>query len=227
VAAKPGEPGADPAGAAAPAQAGSGSEPVVAPAAAGCADANAAVEALRDWFEGAVRAHYERLVGLAVGVLRDRGAAEDAVQEALLKGWVQLARLRDPRSVLPWLARIVRNVALNRLRRRRRERSLDEPDGAPAADARPEWEAEEHAAARSVALGQAVARLRPNQAAAIGLVYLEGVSREEAARRLSVRLGTLYVWLTRGLDKLADDAALRALRPGAAEAVRQSGGAPS
>jgi len=46
---------------------------------------------------------------LAVVLLRDRGEAEDAVQEACVKAWRNLAQLRDGGALRPWFLSIVAN----------------------------------------------------------------------------------------------------------------------
>ncbi|TMD63600.1 MAG: RNA polymerase sigma factor [Chloroflexi bacterium] len=46
---------------------------------------------------------------LAVTMLNDRAAAEDAVQEAAIKAWRKLPRLRDRSAVEPWFLSIVAN----------------------------------------------------------------------------------------------------------------------
>ena len=50
---------------------------------------------------------------VALRVLRDRGMAEDAAQEAYLKAYRRLRDLDDPAAFAGWLRRIVITVALN------------------------------------------------------------------------------------------------------------------
>jgi RNA polymerase sigma factor (sigma-70 family) len=56
---------------------------------------------------------------LATRILGNRGDAEDAVNEAVLRAWGSFDRLRDRGSFRPWLMRIVVNVCRNDLRHRR------------------------------------------------------------------------------------------------------------
>ena len=53
-------------------------------------------------------------------VLRDPALAEDAAQEALVRAWRQLPKLRDPASFSGWLYRILVRAAADELGRRRR-----------------------------------------------------------------------------------------------------------
>src|SRR6266542_4739608 len=58
-----------------------------------------------------------RLAGL---LLSSRSDAEDATQEALLRAWRGIARLRDPEHFQAWFDRILVNVCRDRLRQRAR-----------------------------------------------------------------------------------------------------------
>ena len=49
----------------------------------------------RDAFDALAIALYDRLYALGHRILRDSYAAEDAVQEALIRGWRDLRSLRD------------------------------------------------------------------------------------------------------------------------------------
>jgi RNA polymerase sigma factor (sigma-70 family) len=66
-----------------------------------------------------VRATQSMAYAVARGVLRERAAAEDAVQDAYLKAFRQLETLQDPEAFSAWLRRIVITVALNQRRRNR------------------------------------------------------------------------------------------------------------
>ena len=89
-------------------------------------------------FGGIYREYRTRLYQYALSLVRDRDAAEDAVQDAFL-GWArQLAAGRAPRQIAPYLYASVRNRCLDRLRRRP-EVALDDAGveilAAPAGDA--------------------------------------------------------------------------------------------
>ena len=69
-----------------------------------------------------VRRFQRRVYGLAVTILRDQAAAEDAAQETFVRAW-RHAETYDPRRgrVLTWLLTIARNVAIDTARLRRAE----------------------------------------------------------------------------------------------------------
>ncbi len=72
-----------------------------------------------DAFEDLVVRHERRAFGIAMGVLRQREDAEDAVQTAFLSVLEHLGEFRGDSPFGGWLARIVTNTALKALRKRR------------------------------------------------------------------------------------------------------------
>ena len=72
---------------------------------------------------------------VALGVLRDPGLAQDAVQDAYLRAFRRLGDLEDPAGFVVWFRRVVITVALN-LRRSRRTTLLrvDEMPDVPVLD---------------------------------------------------------------------------------------------
>src|SRR5947209_13776705 len=67
-------------------------------------------------FEALIGPHVELALRLPVTMLRDRGAAEDAVQDAALNAWGALPRLRPGSNVRAWFLTIVANQCRSRLR---------------------------------------------------------------------------------------------------------------
>ncbi len=60
-------------------------------------------------FERLVRAYSAELYRFAYWQCRDRGLAEDLVQETYTRAWRARAQLREIDAVKPWLYRILRN----------------------------------------------------------------------------------------------------------------------
>jgi len=79
-----------------------------------------AVAGDHDAFVAVVGAAYDRLFRLARLVLREEDAAADAVQEALVRCWRDLPRLREPDRFDAWLNRILLRAITDESRRRRR-----------------------------------------------------------------------------------------------------------
>src|SRR5437870_12503877 len=73
--------------------------------------------------------------GIALRILGDFAASEDAGQEAFLTAWRKFHDLREPERLRGWLGQIARNAALGFLRRTREHDPLD--NAAPLADESP------------------------------------------------------------------------------------------
>jgi RNA polymerase sigma-70 factor (ECF subfamily) len=88
-----------------------------------------------------VRATQVMAYAVAFGVVRDRGLAEDAAQEAYLRAFRRLGELKEPAAFASWLRRLVLTVALN-LRRGQRQTLLqldDVPDLPVLDEAEASW----------------------------------------------------------------------------------------
>jgi len=66
-----------------------------------------------------VQATQKMAYAVALGVLRDRAAAQDAVQQAYLRAFRRLSDLQEPAAFAGWLRRIVVTVAINMRRAKR------------------------------------------------------------------------------------------------------------
>src|SRR5206468_2555841 len=119
-----------------------------------------------------VARHQAMVCGIALGILGDFAASEDAGQEAFLTAWRKIQELRDPAALRAWLGQIARNAALGQLRRRRGHEELDEEmvlvDESPTPD--------EAAASREEAtlVQQALAKLPETYRLPLVLYYREG-----------------------------------------------------
>jgi RNA polymerase sigma-70 factor (ECF subfamily) len=78
-----------------------------------------------------VKRHHHLCVGLAKGILRDRGDAEDEAQNAYWNAFQHLDQFQGDAEFSTWLARIVVNQCLMFIRNRRRARFLHIDAGIP------------------------------------------------------------------------------------------------
>src|ERR1043166_9759406 len=76
-----------------------------------------------------VARHQAMVCGVALGVLGDFAASEDAAQEAFLTAWRKIHDLREPERLRAWLAQIARHAALGQLRKKRGHAVLDDELG--------------------------------------------------------------------------------------------------
>src|SRR5205814_4052897 len=75
-------------------------------------------------FEALMRRHNRMMFRTARAILRDNAEAEDALQEAYLKAYHSLAGFRADARFSTWLARIVVNESLMRLRKHARRAAI-------------------------------------------------------------------------------------------------------
>ena len=78
--------------------------------------------------EELVRSNIHWMLALAERLLRDRGLAEDVVQESFIRAFRGLAEFEGRSSLQSWLHRITVNTAISKLRQLKRlaEQSIDE-----------------------------------------------------------------------------------------------------
>lgn len=153
----------------------------------------------------AFRILYERagptLFAMCSRMLRDRAAAEDAFQEAMLRVW-QKSHLYDPAkgSAMGWLVTVVRRIVLDRLAARRTGAvSLTDESVAALIEA-PSKAPQDAGLAPD--LRKCLGQLEQNYRQSILLAYYYGLSYEELAEHSAVPVGTIKSWIHRAVEKL-------------------------
>ena len=71
-------------------------------------------------FDSIIGAAYDGMIAIAYRILRDRTAAEDATQDAVVRCWRDLRGLREPDRFEAWLHRLLVNACRDLARRNRR-----------------------------------------------------------------------------------------------------------
>lgn len=130
--------------------------------------------------------------------------ADDVLQETLLRLHLGVGGLRDSARITPWVYRVARNTILDHHRRQRaRPRLIQEEDGAPDAETPlPDPPEPEVRARLASCIEPFLHGLPEEQAEALRLTDLGGLSQAEAARRLGVPLPTLRARVQRGRSSM-------------------------
>ena len=157
-----------------------------------------------DAYAALVRAHEPAARRLAFVLCGSDG--DDAVQEAIVKGWYSLDRFRGDAPFRAWLLRIVANEARNRRRSagRREALALRLVEGRPDGGAAPSPEGAAFDRARSDALVRAMGRLKEDDRLVLAYRYFLDLSEAELAHVLGCRPGTVKSRLHRALGRLRD-----------------------
>ena len=123
--------------------------------------------------------------------------AQDAVQEAAIAAWRNIAALRDPARFKPWLFRILCNICKRQLRGKYADGQVDSLEerffDLPAEDA---------PLGRALELRQALASLPEGEREIVLLSVLGGYDSAEIGRTLGMPAGTVRSKLSRSLAKL-------------------------
>jgi RNA polymerase sigma-70 factor (ECF subfamily) len=144
------------------------------------------------------------LRGFARFLARDRPAADDLVQEALVRALGALDQFQPDTSLKAWMFTILRNAFYEQQRRRKREAAALDANYDPP---QPEFSPQE----RSSDIGDLerhIWSLPPLLREALILVGAQELSHEDAARVCDVPVGTMKARLSRARTALA--AAMRA-----------------
>jgi RNA polymerase sigma-70 factor (ECF subfamily) len=145
------------------------------------------------------------------GLLGDRAAADDALQETFARAFRRMDTLRDPGRIAPWLFGIARNVALEARKARRRIGRLVDPgfDGDPREDHEgsdphtPEAELIGREAAGVV--DRALDRLSADRRAVLMLRLDHGLSYDDIAGLMGWTLAKVKVEIHRAREVLREE----------------------
>ncbi|HSL23301.1 MAG TPA: RNA polymerase sigma factor [Vicinamibacterales bacterium] len=157
-----------------------------------------------------VERHQRRASRIAFHYLRDAADADDAVQDAFIKAFVNLGTYRDELPFDVWFTKILVNGCLDRIKsrtRRGRWMIAIEEEGRAAGEAlppapEPTPEAQTLAAERRRHLEAAMAKLPERQRAVFVLSQEQGYTSREVSAMTGLKESTVRVHLFRAIRKL-------------------------
>lgn len=155
----------------------------------------------RERYAELVDRYRDRYARYAARMLGSADAAEDAVQDAFVRAFDQLAQCNDPNKFVGWFFLILRNRCFAERRRSKSQAPIEAADDVAAVD-RSDNGAE--TAERRRALQLALLELTPEQREVFVLKHVEGLSYGEIAERLRTTVPSLKMRMHRAYDRLRE-----------------------
>lgn len=148
----------------------------------------------------AILEHLAALRAFAISLTRDMSAADDLVQETIVKAWTNFDKFTEGTNLKAWLFTILRNIFFSS--RRKRTREVEDPEGVYTAglSVRPDHDGR-------LVYGEfqrAFDQLSPEHREVLILVGASGFSCEEAAEMMGVAVGTVKSRTSRARKRLAE-----------------------
>jgi RNA polymerase sigma-70 factor (ECF subfamily) len=146
----------------------------------------------RGAYAALVRRHYNQAFLVCLGVLGNVHDAEDAAQDAMIKGFERIRQLRQGPQFSGWITAIARNLSVNLLRKRKSAPvgGTEEPSACdPAPSAHEE-------------LRQAVAQLPWDLRLPLVMYYFDGQNVKAVAEKLDMSTSGVYQKLRTAIQEL-------------------------
>lgn len=144
--------------------------------------------------------HLPAMRAFAMSLTRNNAAADDLVQDAIVKAWSNFDKFKPGTNLRAWLFTILRNTYYSLYRKRKRE--VEDPDGIMAGKLSEKPAHDGHLAMAD--FRTAFAQLTDEQREVLILVGAEGFSYEDAAEMCGCAIGTIKSRTNRARTRLAE-----------------------
>lgn len=146
-----------------------------------------------------------KLFSMAIRILKRRDWAEEILQEGFVSIWQHASDYSAGKAApMTWMATIIRNRALDLLRRPNVEVTLEEESNVVEL-----WEDQQPGPAEALfssreaaQLQRCIDQLEGKQRQTIMLAYHHCLTHEQLAQQLDQPLGTIKSWIRRGLERI-------------------------
>lgn len=158
-------------------------------------------------FERVYAATKRKLFATVLPIVKRRHLAEEVVQEAYVRIWLNAAHYRSSLgSPMNWMIIIARNLAIDTARKPVREIASNDTvlfdcaaDGPTALEAMEIREDQNNAFNKRLNILCALQALDPTRRHLIIAAYVRGESRKQLSKRYGVPVNTIKTWIRRGL----------------------------
>jgi len=143
-------------------------------------------------YAGLVSAYSGRIFAISLGMLGNKDDAEDVAQQVLLKGFADIGQLRDGERFGAWICQIAKNLCIDFIRRRRRERRVVGRQGLTGQN-----DSEDY-----LNLENALSKLSEDSRVVLLLYYFDGRDSKKIAETLSISKAAVHKRLSRARKEL-------------------------
>jgi len=145
-----------------------------------------------------------KLFSVVLRILRNQALAEEVLQDGFVRIWHNASGYRSTASApMTWMTTIMRNAALDVVRRKSHEDSVDEDGSLDMFESdTPTPEHSVQLTASALALENCLDTLPATQRQTLVLAFFHGLSHSELADHLRQPIGTIKTWTRRGMERL-------------------------
>ncbi|MBC7980419.1 MAG: sigma-70 family RNA polymerase sigma factor [Armatimonadetes bacterium] len=146
----------------------------------------------------------QSLFGIAIGITRDHNEAKDVIQDTFVSIWKHAGHYNPLLGkASSWLIRITRNVAIDGIRKRKRQKLMAEKEAGNIMEVSesPAPGSALMASERAVAMAKVLRSLPRRQRIALQLAFYDGMTQTEIATKLGEPLGTVKSRIRRAINQ--------------------------